>query len=242
MKFLLGRRKLLVAMIVVAAALIVPASIIYIGLKVSPELAVVLARDLAASAGHPLKGVMSSLADFVCFAAGAVALFVMFLTAGRAKRMDLAFLLCSALLSFYLWFDDFFMFHELLAWQFFDLPAPVIYVGLAIAALVYLVVFSGRILKTEFLWLGAALAFMVLSVADNLVADLINRDNQWVLIAEDAFKWAGMVFWARYHIGTAYLFMQRHMSDAGGSAAEQADALAPDRNQADPSWEGANAA
>jgi|KBSSwiStaDraftv2_1062776.scaffolds.fasta_scaffold14488_5 hypothetical protein len=230
MQIKFDRNRFLVLAVIVLAAVALPTAIIHYGFKASPHIAMELARDIAASAGSPFKGVMSSLCAFLWFTSGAAPLFALLLISDRAKRLQLSFLLCSGILSFYLWFDDFFMFHELLARQYFGLPASAVLVALAIASAIYVVAFSGVILATEFLWLVTAAGFMGLSMADDLVADLIwNGSPDWLRVAEDSFKWVAALCWARYQIGTAYALARPHLAVI--DEAPNADAKAPEVRQ-----------
>ena len=171
-------------------------------------------RDTAAIAGiHPLAGFLSNMGILLWGASFFISLFTAitlrnFLTKGR-----FVFLISSALLSGYLMFDDFFMFHEFLAPKYLGLNDNLVLFILVLAAALYLYLQRRMILKTDFWMLVLALTLLAFSVFVD-VSYLRITDGQFgqlEYIFEEGPKWLGIACWCSYHVQTAYRFIKERL-------------------------------
>lgn len=162
-----------------------------------------LTRDVSAVANvNPLVGALSTLGILVWSASAAIWLCTFI--AARAKG-DLAFeqlARWSALLSAWLAFDDGFQFHEWLAPNFLHMPERLVLAALLLAIFIYLVAFrvlfahSAYRLKWSLALLGGSVAM------DMLPEALITALGQWEFFLEDGLKWAGIVGWMAFSLGS----------------------------------------
>ena len=124
------------------------------------------------------------------------------------QTKNFSFLFSSALLSTYLMFDDAFQFHETLADKLFGISNDkVVTAILGIAVFVYLKSFINVILKTKYISLLLAFAFLSLSVVSDTILEPWSQLGQWEYFIEDGAKWIGIVSWCIYHVRTAFLFV-----------------------------------
>jgi hypothetical protein len=165
----------------------------------------VLLRDMAQTAGvHPFTGLVSNLGAFLWCSAAAICAFA---SAARYRAGHMAegrFFLFAGLLSAALWIDDFFMIHD------YMLPSALggiipfrvelvflIPLGLAFAA--FVVGYRRELLRTRYGILVAAVVLLGGSVVIDLFSDwLTTHLGPWRILAEDGFKWMGIVCWALY--------------------------------------------
>ncbi len=162
--------------------------------------------DVAAIAAiHPFVGLLSNLGIMLwCISAAAGFFGAMILRAtGNTERFS--FLFCSALLSTYLMLDDAFLFHEVLAHDFFGLSEKTVFLLLGIAVICYLIGFIQNILRTRYAILVTAVGFLATSVfVDAILEPWLSQLGQWQFFIEDGAKWLGIVSWCIYHVSTAF--------------------------------------
>ena len=165
-----------------------------------------MTKDLSATAGaNPLWGFLSNFGAFLWCSTTAVCMFVGLLCLQSGLRRPFWFMFCSALLSGYLLFDDFFLFHEHIAEQSLGVDEKVVLASLAISVFAYLLYFRNDILQTHFLMLLAALGLLSASVVvDAIFSDWLLQLGDWGYFVEDGFKWLGIAAWCSYFVHTAY--------------------------------------
>lgn len=197
-------RQLLIAFLPAAAILLIIAGVsTIVRVEVSE-----FTRDLASLAEiHPLSGFLSNLEVLVWCATASICLFsAIFLR--KAMPEVFGFLLSSGLLSLYLLFDDFFLFHEDLASRYLNLDENVIFALLGFVLLVYLAVFKRVILSTRFMVLFLSLGLFALSIAIDFIHTTgVESFDSWKTFFEDGAKWLGIVSWCSYYVHTSYLFL-----------------------------------
>lgn len=158
---------------------------------------------------HPFAGFLSNLGSLIWCSAAAICLFsseILRRTEGRRERFW--FLVCSALLTLALLFDDALLLHEYFAPRHFGIPEEVVYVFLGTITAIYLLVFRRLILRTEYLVLGVALGYFAVSVAiDAVLEKWLWRIGEWVYLVEDGAKFLGLVSWCLYYARTSYQFL-----------------------------------
>lgn len=154
---------------------------------------------------NSLTGGLSNAGAFLWFGTASVLAFAAAQSWRLPGRPHALFLAMGALFTWYLWFDDFFMFHEALAPHLLGIDELFVYVTLGLAGLVYLFGFRAEIYATRYLWLVASVGCLGLSVSSDLVMEWLDREpGGWWFLLEDGLKWFGIVLWARYQVGTAY--------------------------------------
>ena len=151
-------------------------------------------------------GVLSSLATLV-WGAGATICFFCFgvLPEGQPMRLLRRFLFVSGLLTSLYLFDDLFQFHRILYIQYLHLPPRVLYAVYGLLALGYLIYFRREIAETDYLLLGAALAFFVAAVVFD-TASLLPRGRT---AFSDGLKFLGIVNWTAYFARTGRKVLRR---------------------------------
>ena len=166
-----------------------------------------MTRDVTAIANiPPLSGVLSNLGVLLWCAAASICIFAAMTLRNVEPRDTFRFLLSSGLLSAYLLFDDFFLFHEDLASRYLGLNEKVVYAALGIAVSAYLIAFRRVILRTNFGVLLLALGFLATSVViDDILEPLVLwRLGDWEYFFEDGAKWLGIACWCSYYVQTSY--------------------------------------
>ncbi len=168
-----------------------------------------MTKDVATIAGiHPLKGFLSNLGILLWCATTSICAFAAVMLSTSKPRERFWFLLCSALLSAYLLFDDFFMFHDFLARRYLGLKERVVVAFLGIAVAVYLIAFRRVILRTDFYVLLLALCFLGTSAfIDVILERWLSWLGQWEFLIEDGAKWLGIASWCSYYAYTSYQFL-----------------------------------
>lgn len=175
---------------------------------------------------HPLSGILSNLGVLLWCAAASICVFAA-VTLRNVKPSDTFwFLLSSALLSAYLLFDDFFLFHEELAFRYLGLNQKVVYAALGIAVSAYIIAFRRVILRTNFGVLLLALGFLATSVAtDAILEPWLWRLGHWEYFFEDGAKWLGIASWCSYYVHTSHQLLVSTFSLP--NSAIRADAKVP---------------
>ena len=166
-----------------------------------------MTRDVAVIAHvHPLTGIISNLGILLWSATASICGFAAMTLRNVVPRSKFWFLACSALLSAYLLFDDFFLFHDDLASRFFGLNEKVVVSALGIAVFGYGIAFRRVILQTEFGMFLLAIGFLTASVViDELFGSwLLGRVGHWKYLFEDGPKWLGIASWCSYYVHTCH--------------------------------------
>jgi hypothetical protein len=166
-----------------------------------------MTRDVTAIANiHPFSGILSNLGILLWCAAASICAFGAMILRNVKPRDTFWFLLSSALLSAYLLFDDFFLFHEDLASRYLGLDENVVFVALGIAVSAYLIAFRRVILRTTFGVLLLALGFLATSVVIDAILDplWLWRLGDWEYFFEDGAKWLGIASWCSYYVNTSH--------------------------------------
>lgn len=167
-------------------------------------------RDIASIANvHPLTGALSNLGMLLWCAAAAICLFSG-VTGWSDRPRDMSwFLICSALVSSWLLFDDLFLFHEILGPQYLGIHESIIFVTLGVIMSVYLLAFRRVILRTHCGLLLLALVFLTGSlVIDKIFEPLLRSIGHWEGLLEDGAKWLGIVSWCTYFTHTSGRHLQ----------------------------------
>ena len=166
-----------------------------------------ITRDVTSIAKiHPLSGVLSNLGILLWCATASICLFAA-LTLRDVKSKEIFwFLLSSALLSMYLLFDDFFLFHDALALMYLGLNEKVVIAVLGVAVSTYLIAFRRVILRTDYDFLLLALGLLASSVIIDMFQDeqWMLQLGQWSFFFEDGAKWLGIASWCSYFVRTSF--------------------------------------
>lgn len=173
----------------------------------------VMTRDVTATANiHPLTGILSNLGILLWCAAASISAFAAMTLRDVKPRDTFWFLVSSALLSAYLLFDDFFLFHDELALRYLGLDQIVFYAALGIAVFAYLIAFRRVILRTNFGVLSLALGFLATSVVmDAILEPWSRRLGHWEYFFEDGAKWLGIASWCSYYVRTSHQLLVGQM-------------------------------
>lgn len=167
-----------------------------------------ITRDVTAIAKiHPLAGFLSNLGIFLWCATASISLLAAMVLRNFKQVRLYWFLLCSALLSVYLMFDDAFMFHEKLASSYLGVDEKVIMGILGVAVIAYFSTFRRTILETNYCIIIVASGLLALSVViDIILSPWLGMLGHWEYFIEDGIKWLGIVSWFSYFANTSYLF------------------------------------
>jgi hypothetical protein len=173
-----------------------------------------MTRDIAIIAGiHPLTGFLSSLGAFGWCSSATVCFFSAIVLRSFKPKKIFNFFLFAGILSIYLAFDDFFMFHEQLAPQHLKIKEIYILIALIISVIAYLASFYKLILTTDYLALALALIFLAISVLLDIAQfRWINLDDNLQVFYEDGCKWLGIISWLSYFSCTSYQFFLNSLS------------------------------
>jgi hypothetical protein len=191
-----------------------------------------LTRDVFAIAHlAPLNGLLSNLGILLWCSTASISFFsAMILHRSRPRdTLWFWFLLVSALLSAYLLFDDFFMFHEDLAPGYLGLNSDKsIYAALGIVISAYLIKFRRAILQTSFGILLLSLGFFAISMFIDVISNswrlqVVWPQVNWCFLEDGVTKFLGVACWCSYHVNTSY---QHFMTTFSTSTAIRSDAEA----------------
>jgi hypothetical protein len=145
---------------------------------------------------NPLIGVLSDLGVLTWCAAATVCLFPWGVTRRRtAGRLGDIFLLIPGLLTVLLALDDRFEIHETLLPRYVMGPDDLLIVVYVVVSIAWVIAFRRRILQTEYVLLGIALALLAVSVA---VDTWTEGPYSTRYMFEDGFKFLGIVGWLGY--------------------------------------------
>ncbi|MGH7557346.1 MAG: hypothetical protein ACREMD_06150 [Gemmatimonadota bacterium] len=153
--------------------------------------------------GHPLTGMQSNLGVLVWSGAAIVCFFSHSVSKRRHDDGDLAkFFLWSGVITLWLALDDFFLFHDELAYRYLGLRDKPIYLGYGLVCLWYVVKFRAVILRSEYALLFLASVFF----GSSILVDAFHTlwESPWRIFFEDGFKILGIVTWSGYLIRTCF--------------------------------------
>ncbi|HVR28074.1 MAG TPA: hypothetical protein VMS86_00955 [Thermoanaerobaculia bacterium] len=159
-------------------------------------------RDPAAITGAPpYVGLFSNVGVLLWAAAATICLFVAVLV-GRSSGARLAFWWYAGVLTLALLIDDLFLFHEVVFPYHLHVPEPLVYAAYGLATAGFLALFHRRILGTDAVLLGLALAWFAASLAVD------HWGHLWLprgfFLVEDGLKLLGIVSWLLYFARTGY--------------------------------------
>lgn len=162
---------------------------------------------------HPLAGMLSSLGNLLWGASFFISLFTALTLRLSIDKKDFLFLITSALLSGYLLFDDFFMFHDFLAPGYLGIKEQGIFLFLITGGITYLYFNRNAILKTNYWMLMIAMALLALSVFMDAVylPFTAGRFGHWKNLLEDGPKWLGIACWCSYHVLTSHQYIKERL-------------------------------
>jgi hypothetical protein len=201
-------------------AIVAPALLVLATLSTGVDPWIVLRDPIAAMGGSTAQlyyGMLSNVGVIVWAAAAAICLFVAATDGARLSSEGRRFLLFAGILTSILTIDDLFMVHE-------NADSALVYLPYGLAAAFYLYRFGNLILSLDPALIIAAVAFMGMSVATDLMIEL---REQWhsssrsdvgggrdrperspslgVGFLEDVFKFLGICCWSVFHIRAAGL-------------------------------------
>lgn len=181
-----------------------------------------ITRDVTAIAEiHPLSGILSSLGMILWTVSGAITAFTAFFF--RSRNKVFRFLFFTSFLSFFLLFDDFFLFHEVLAPYYLGIGEPVVFLFIGISFIAYIVKFHQTILRTKFILLIMALGFLAGSMLlDMILEPWLETIGHWIYIIEDGTKWLGIASWCSYSISTSYKYIATYFVEKSNPVIENA--------------------
>jgi len=171
-----------------------------------------LTRDPAASIGSAWwLGLLSNLGIMLWGAATAIcalgAYLLLRMDAGRSATL---FMLASTGMCLALALDDAFMLHEEVLPAYPGIPERVVYGVYVVMMAAYIALFRRRLRRTEYVVLLISLACYALSIIIDVLVD--------ARFVEDAFKFAGIVFWVLYFARSVALVVEGELGVARGTA------------------------
>lgn len=173
----------------------------------------VFSRDpMITLGGHPLTGVQSYLGVLIWIASASICFFCYsFLQYHQNSPKNSLFFLWSAVITFWLAFDDLFLIHEYLPEIVPGLSQEIIYAVYGITLAWYIIKFWKRILHSEYSLFVAALVFFGLSIFIDIIQNSWN--SPWRILFEDGFKLFGIVSWSSYFIRSSFQTLQNILKD-----------------------------
>jgi len=169
-------------------------------------------RDPTAVAQVPYYvGILSNLGILAWCAAGVLSLFaaVIVRESGGPRRHG-AFLLCSALITFMLMFDDLFMLHECAFPLYMHINEKLVLACYMLLTGGYICAFRRVILHHDWPIFVASLGLFVVSVGVDVVEPAAIKSVHYLV--EDGAKFLGVVLWAGFFARTAGQMLRHTMS------------------------------
>mgnify|MGYP000848481823 FL=1 len=155
-------------------------------------------------------GFLSNLGIMLWSAAAAMcALGTMLLYRVGAGGRSMLFLLASTALCLALAVDDAFLLHEEVLPAHLRIPEKAVYAAYAVAALAHAGLFWRTLLRTDYVVLLISLACYAVSIAIDLFT--------YNMFVEDAFKFAGIVFWVLYFARAVARLVEEGLVGAQGA-------------------------
>ena len=217
-----GWRRQLPALARTALLLFLPAALLLSVALVQRWVAIpVLFRDVTVASGAPFyAGLYSQLGALFWCSAAAICLFSWTVIRRESGTGDWpAFLLAGGGLSAILLIDDMFLFHDAILPMLISRPQLTTYLFYLIASVAFFLRFRRIILRTDYLILLTALAFLGISAGIDSFAERLIGDQEDALLSyrvffEDGSKFMGIVAWLAYFAGTC----AKRMTMAPGGA------------------------
>lgn len=209
-----SRVQLVITLVPAAAILLLAA----VGTMVFPVDPPFFLRDVFATmSAFPLTGALSTFGVFL-FVAAAALCFLAAAILWRSSRDAALFLLLAGILSGFLGFDDYFMFHEYLAAEHLGLSEEVVVGILGIYTLAVGVAFRRVIARTNFVVLFVALALLATSVIVDALQYQLTWIGEWYIFLEEGPKWLGIATWFSYFAYAAWHLVIREFDPAAEPA------------------------
>lgn len=156
----------------------------------------------------PWAGALSQLGILFWSVTATICLFSFMVLRKKKVKKNRSFLLFSALLSFFLLFDDLFLLHDSV-FPYMGISEKVVLMVYPLSVLYMLLFFRKEILSSSFLILLSALGFLALSVLVD-VTDLIFQDKVNLLfLVEDGLKFMGIIGWFIYFSDTSFATLKK---------------------------------
>jgi hypothetical protein len=213
------------------ASIIAPAALVLAVLSTGVDPWVVLRDPIAAMGGSAAQlhyGMLSNLGILIWAAAASICLFVAATDQARLSTEGRHFLLVAGTLTSILTIDDLFMLHE-------NVDGAFAYLPYVLAGWFYLYRFGNLILSLDTALIAAAVAFMGMSVAMDILIELraqwnlssqpdlagARRDRSepppsfGVGFMEDVFKFLGICSWSVFHVRAASLLRRPQALERG---------------------------
>lgn len=198
-------KKQLLFMLLPAFAVLVAAVVAHYILGIA---IIQMTRDVATLGNlHPFSGFISSLGILLWTATTSVCIFTATIIGFKSNDEHFYFIGTAGLITAYLLFDDLFLFHEFLE-SWFNNGEKIVYAALAIAVTIWILRFKKAILLTDYYILIMALLFLSLSVIVDTIQPFFWEKGNIHALAEDGFKWIGIVCWFSYFWVTSLLFIK----------------------------------
>lgn len=217
-------RRMLTVVVAVPVVVVVTAVLLagFIGLPIED-----LSRDPFATLddANPFVGAQSVIGIAILWLAAAISLFTAAVLRRSGRAPEIAgFLFWSGLATAFLAVDDHFQIHDDLAQRYLDVRERYVLIAYGSLALLYLLAFARRILRTE--WATLALAFVLLGASiglDYISGRMYLDAGEWtdqarvILFLEDAAKLAGITAWAAYFVRLSYVTVTHRVLGPDGS-------------------------
>lgn len=121
---------------------------------------------------------------------------------GRPKPIY-KFLFFSGLLTLFMLIDDLFLLHDVIIPYYLEISEKIFYIFYGSSVLALLFFFRDTILKSDYILLLLAFAFMASSVITDVLLTLgLNISD--IYLVEDGFKFMGIISWFVYFTRTSY--------------------------------------
>lgn len=176
----------------------------------------IFARDIfALTNSPPIIGFISNMGAFVWCSALSVILFTIFSMSSTDSISKKRFLYFSALITGYLFIDDFFMVHDF--WfKRIGLDSIHAYTGIGVLFIVYISLFFRPIIESNYSLFIASFCFLFISLALDIGENFgfwKDNDWKWYYLFEDGSKWIGICFWAAYFFSTSRRILVANFAD-----------------------------
>lgn len=170
-----------------------------------------LAKDPSEVIGFsPYIGLLSNWGVVLWVAAAAICLFsAVLLKQQQGANSTLTFIAVSGAFSLLLGIDDLFLLHDRLFPKLFHIPENYFYFLYLFAFLAYLICFIRQIIKYEYLLIGAALLFFLLSRRVFITLPFFDQ----FMTTGDMLKYFGIVFWLAFFYRTALFEVSALLND-----------------------------
>jgi len=160
-----------------------------------------LAKDPSEVIGFPpYIGMLSNWSVILWVVAATICLFsAVLLKQQKASNSTFLFIAVSGGLSLLLGIDDLYLLHDQLFPKLFDIQEKYFYYLYLFTFLVYMIYFVRQIIKSEYLLLGIALLFFLMSRRAFITLPFLDQ----YMTTGDMLKYFGIVFWLAFFYRTA---------------------------------------